>query len=105
MRQLVELQKHAEDFKKLNTELVVVFREEAEGVAGLKKIKSKTRTTFTLAVDKDKKSTAGYSTKRMTFDNFVVEKTGVLKVAVDGTLRTRATADELLKTLKAIEGK
>ena len=105
MKQLVELQKHAEDFKTLNTEVVVVFREESEGVEGLKKIKAKTRSTFTLAVDKDKKSTTGYSSKKMTFDNFVVDKTGKINAVIDGTLRTRATAQQLLKTLEEIEGK
>ena len=105
MKQLVELQKHAEDFKTLNTEVVVVFREESEGVEGLKKIKGKTKSTFTLAVDKDKKSTAAYSSKKMTFDNFVVAKSGEIKALLDGTLRTRATANELLKVLKEIEGK
>lgn len=105
MRQLVELQKHAADFKSLNTELVFVFREEKEGVNGLKKIKGKTKTTYTLAVDLNKKSTAGYSSKRMTFDNFVVSKDGKVNAIIDGSLRTRATAEQLLKALKTIEGK
>ena len=39
MQQLVELQKHAEAFKRLNAELVFVFREESLGVSGLKKNK------------------------------------------------------------------
>ena len=41
MQQLVELQKHAEAFKRLNAELVFVFREESLGVSGLKKIDRK----------------------------------------------------------------
>lgn len=105
MRQLVQLQQNAAEFKKLNTELIFVFREESEGINGLKKIKGKTKTTYTLAVDLNKKSTAGYSSKKMTFDNFVVAKDGKVTAIIDGSLRTRATAEQLLKTLKTIEGK
>jgi len=105
MRQLVQLQEQADTFEKLNTELIFVFREEREGVDGLKKIRNKTKTTFTLAVDFDKKSSAAYSSRRMTFDNYVVAKDGTVKAVVDGSLRTRASADQLLRTLREIEGK
>lgn len=105
MRQLVQLQKQASDFKTLNTELIFVFREESEGPAGLKKIKAKTKTDFTLAVDLNKNSTKPYSTKKMTFDNFVIEKNGNVKAIIPGTLRERATADLLMKHLKEIEAK
>ena len=105
MRQLVELQGHAEDFKSLNAELIFVFREEADGVDGLKKIKDKHETTFTLALDADKKSSKAYSPEKMTFDNFVIDTSGVVRGIVDGTLRDRATADELTKVLRQIQSK
>ena len=105
MRQLVQLNEHADEFKSLNAELIFVFREEREGVDGLKKIKERTKTTYTLALDLDKKSTAGYSPKRMTFDNFVIDKSGVVKGIVPGNLRTRATAEQLIGLLKEIEKK
>ena len=105
MTQLVQLQKHADDFKKLDAELIFVFREEKEGVDGLKIIRDKQKTTFTLTLDEDKKSSKAYSTERMTFDNFVIDKSGVVRAVIDGTLRDRATADELLKALKEIESK
>ena len=104
MRQLVQLQKQADDFKTLHTEMIFVFREEKSGVDGLKKIKDMTKTGFTLALDRDKKSTKVYSTKRMTFDNFVIDRKGNVQAVIDGTLRDRATADELLKVLRKIEG-
>ena len=56
MQQLVELQRHAETFQRLNTEVVFVFREESLGVDGLKKMKVKHKTTFTLALDNQKKN-------------------------------------------------
>ena len=58
MQQLVELQKHAETFQRLNTEVVFVFREESLGVDGLKKMKVKHKTTFTLALDNQKKKSS-----------------------------------------------
>ena len=105
MRQLVQLQQRADEFKKLNAEMLFVFREEQEGVDGLKKIKARTKTDFTLAIDFDKKSSKAYSTRRMTFDNYVIDSDGVVRAEIDGTLRDRATADELIKVLTEIESK
>ncbi|MCP4787176.1 MAG: redoxin domain-containing protein [Fuerstiella sp.] len=104
MRQLVQLQKQADEFKALNTEMIFVFREEKSGVDGLKKIMDGTKTDFTLTLDLDKQSTNVYSTKEMTFDNFVIDRKGIVQAIIDGTLRDRATADELLKVLRKIEG-
>ena len=103
MRQLVQLNEHAAEFKSLNAELIFVFREEQEGVDGLKKILERSKTKYTLALDLNNKSTAGYSPKRRTFDNYVISKSGVVKGVVPGTLRTRATAEQLIKHLKEIE--
>lgn len=102
MRQLVELQKHADKFKELNAELLFVFREESDGVAGLKKIRNKYDTNYKLSFD-TKKSSKAYSSKRMTFDNYVISSDGVVRGIVDGTLRDRATAEELIKILKETE--
>lgn len=102
MRQLVELQKNKQQFKELNAEVIIVFREEKEGVDGLKKIKTRTKTDFTLAVDLNKKSSAAYSPDRMTFTNYVIDNKGMIRDVIPGNLRTRATSERLLKTLKAI---
>lgn len=103
MKQLVELQKHESDFAKLDAELIFVFREEKEGVEGLKKIRDKHKATYTLALDYEKKSSQAYSSDKMTFDNFVIDKAGIVRKAIDGTLRERATSGALLKELKTIE--
>lgn len=103
MAQLVQLQKQADDFKKMNAELIFVFREEQEGVDGLKKIKDKYKTDFTLTLDLNKKSTKAYSSANRTFDNYVIDKTGIVRGKIDGTLRERATAKQLLKILKDID--
>ena len=103
MRQLVQLQEHADDFKNLNAELIFVFRKESDGVDGLKKIKEKHDSPFTLALDLNKKSSKAYSPARMTFDNYVIDSHGQVRGVVDGTLRDRATAEELIKILKQIQ--
>lgn len=103
MRQLVELQEHAEDFEKLNAELIFVFREEKDGVEALKKMKDKYKTKFTLSLDLDKKSSKAYSPESRTFNNYVLDSSGVVRLEIDGSLRTRAKATALIKTLKEIE--
>lgn len=105
MRQLVELQQHASEFTSLDAELIFVFREEQEGVVGLKKIRDGKKTTYTLALDLDKKSSKAYSPANRTFDNYVIDKSGVVRKSIAGTLTNRATAEELLKTLKEISAK
>lgn len=83
--------------------MIFVYREEREGPAGLKKIKDRTNTTYTLTVDLDKAETEAYSPKKMTFDNYVIDSTGRVRAIVPGTLRTRATAAQLLQHLKDIQ--
>jgi peroxiredoxin len=103
MRQLVELKKDADQFKALNAELLFVFREESEGVEGLKKIREKHDPPYRLMLDFEKKSSRAYSPGKMTFDNYVIDSSGKVRGIVDGNLRERATAEELLKLLKEIE--
>ena len=105
MRQLVQLQERAAEFQKAKTKLVFVFREEEDGVDGLKKIKSRVATDYTLALDLDKQSSKPYSEKKMTFDNYVIRKDGTVKAIIDGSLRTRATADDLLKAIREFDSK
>ena len=103
MKQLVQLQKQAKKFEELNTEVVLVFREEKEGIAGLKKIKKRTKTTFTLAVDLNKKSSHQYSSVNRTFDNYVIDKSGVIRAVIDGTLMKRANSDQLMAVLADLQ--
>ena len=103
MQQLVELQKHTETFQRLNAELVFVFREESLGVNGLKKIKAKHSTTYTLALDNQKKTSASYSPEAMTFDNYVINSDGVVVKIIPGSLRKRADADVLIDALRIVQ--
>ncbi len=103
MKQLGELQKHADDFEKLDAKLIFIFREETGGTEALEKIRDRHQTKYTLTLDLDKKSSSVYSTEKMTFDNYVIDKQGKIVAAIDGTLRERATADELIKVLEKLE--
>lgn len=104
MRQLVELTKHAEKFEKMNVEVIAVFREEKEGVAGLEKIKAKTKTPFTLCLDTGAKQTAAYSPGRMEFDNYIIGPDGKLAGKIDGNLRRRSKSVQLFALLGKLSG-
>lgn len=107
MRQLGQLQKNVGDFEKLNAQMVFVFREEKEGVDGLKKIEEKikgdAKGKIRIGLDYEKKSSEPYSSKKMTFDNYVIDSNGKIRGVIDGTLRDRATVEELTKIFKEIE--
>ena len=99
MKQLVELGKKADEFKKSKTEIIAVFREEKKGEDGLKAIKDKTKTTYTLALDSGNKKTGRYSTGRREFTGYVINPEGKITKILKGDLRNRAKADELLKAI------
>ena len=106
MRQLGELNKNgAKEFEEMGVEVVAVFREEREGLAGLKKIKAKTKVPFTLALDTPAKATKAYSNGRKEFDNYVVDKNGVIRGIIDGSLKSRAKSDKLIEIVKSVESK
>lgn len=102
MRQLVELTKHAEKFAEMKVEVIAVFREEKEGVAGLEKIKAKTKTPFTLCLDTGAQQTAAFSSERMEFDSYVIDSSGKLAGKIDGNLRRRALSKQLFAMLEGL---
>ena len=103
MKQLGELQKNgAQQFRELGVEVVAVFREEREGIAGLKKIKNRTKVDFTLALDTPANATKAYSNGRKEFDNYLVDGTGVIRGVIDGSVKTRAQSEQLVKMIKSL---
>lgn len=104
MRQLVQLNQKAADFKKLNTEVVFVFREERDEVDGLKKIREKRRTKFFLLTDLASQKTAAYSGKRGQYATYILDKKGMVKEILDGTKPKRPGAEPILTILKEMEG-
>ena len=101
MNQLVELGKNANAFTEAGAEVIAVFREEKEEVAGLQKIVNKTKTTFTLALDNGKKQTPRYSAGRREFTGYVINPKGVITKVFEGDLRNRAKSAELIDAVKA----
>ncbi len=56
-----------------------------------------------MALDKDKKSSQAYSSERMTFDNYVIDSQGIIRKQIDGTLRERASAEQILEALQELK--
>ena len=86
----------------MGVEVIAVFREEKEGVAGLEKIKSKSKTPFALGLDTGAEQTAVYSPGRMEFDTYVVDSQGKVAGKIDGRLKTRAKSEQLFEILKQL---
>lgn len=97
MAQLGELQKHYQEFKRRNCEIVVVFREEQDGVAGLKRSQKTTGARFPLLVDLDAKQTGRYS--RDEFATYVIDRRGIIRAKLSGTKTVRPTAEDILAKL------
>ncbi len=103
MAQLGELKNNEEKFKAAGAEVIAVFREESKGVEGLEIIKKRAGAGFTYALDTGKKKTARYSPGRRKFDNYVIDKSGIIRAVINGDLRNRAKSDELLKTVSGLQ--
>jgi hypothetical protein len=54
-------------------------------------------------LDRDKEKTGKYSPGRRKFDNYVIDKNGAICAIIDGSLRKRALAKQLLAALEEIE--
>ena len=102
MAQLGELKKNSDKFDAMGVEVIAVFREDKKGVEGLALIKKRTGVEFTLCIDTGAENTARYSPLKRTFDNYVVDKTGVITKVIEGDLRNRAKSKQLLDELGKI---
>ena len=87
-------------------QVIAVFREEAKGVEGLKKIKEKTEVDFALAIDNGKKQTGRYTSGKMKFHSYLIGRDGKVAAIIQGDLKNRAKSKQLLDEVKAMsEGK
>ena len=102
MAQLGELKKNADKFDTMGVEVIAVFREDKKGVEGLALIKKRTGVDFTLCIDTGAANTGKYSPVKRTFDNYVVDQTGVITKVIEGDLRNRAKSEQLLAELGKI---
>ena len=102
MKQLVQLQSSAADFDKLNAERIVVFREEKDGIKGLKKSQAKTKFP-NLLLDSPAKVTIDWS--KGTFATYLINDKGVVKAVLGGTKIARPTSEDVLNKAQEVFAK
>jgi len=98
MGQLKDISNHYEEITQAGGEVIVVFREEQEGVAGLKKSQKTASTEFPLLVDLGAKETADYSTTG--FTTYILDKKGKVETILSGKKTKRPSAEDILAALK-----
>ncbi len=98
MKQIEDLQKHYDKIKQEGAEVLVVFREEATGAEGLKKIRHTTQAEMPLAVDLNAEKTKAYSPEG--FDTYLLDEEGKILKILEGTKADRPVAEEILKALR-----
>ncbi|RMG33109.1 MAG: hypothetical protein D6725_16345 [Planctomycetota bacterium] len=97
MEQLGQLQRHYRAFKKRNCEVLVVFREEQDGVAGLKRARATAKAEFPLLLDLDAQHTGRYS--RGEFAAYIIDRRGIVRSKLSGTKTVRPAAEEILSKI------
>ena len=106
MKQLVQLQEKVGDFfAKQKAIVLVIFREESEGQAGLEKVVENTKTTFTLALDQNAERTKQYSSGKQVHDSYIIDSDGIIRVILNGTRYDRAQAAEFENALMNLNSK
>lgn len=104
MAQLVQLQEQlGELIEQLDANVIVVFREEAEGQDGLRKVVDQTQTEFTLALDSDAAQTNRYSPGGRVHDSYIIDSAGVIRAILAGKRHDRAQADEFAQALNELK--
>ncbi|WP_158265226.1 peroxiredoxin family protein [Blastopirellula marina] len=98
MKQVTDLQKHYDAIKDAGAEVLVVFREEATGAEGLKKIREKTKATMPFALDLQAEKTGEYSPEG--FDTYILDEEGKITAVLEGTKPDRPLGDEILSKLR-----
>lgn len=98
MGQLKDLSKHYDDIAKAGGEVVVIFREERDGVAGLKKSQQTGSAEFPLLLDLGAKNTPDYSTTG--FTTYIIDKKGKIETILDGVKKNRPNSEAIIEALK-----
>ncbi|PQO27418.1 hypothetical protein C5Y96_17925 [Blastopirellula marina] len=98
MKQVVDLQKHYDAIRDAGAELLIIWREEATGSDGLKKIRERTKATMPFALDLEAQKTGAYSPEG--FDAYIVDEEGKIIAILEGTKPDRAMGDAIIEKLK-----
>ena len=105
LKQLLELRRNAEKLKAANARVVVVFREEAKGIDGLKLMKKRAKVDFTFALDNGKLQTAAYSPGDKEYSTYVIDKSGRIQGFIKGDIRNRAKSQRILDVIAGLESR
>lgn len=97
MGQLKQIAKSYAKIKEKDAEVLVVFREERDGAAGLKKSQQTSSAKFPLLLDYRSKATPRYSSEGYT--TYVINKEGEITAVIAGTKAKRASPETILKAL------
>jgi len=101
-KQLVQLQSHYEALQKLEAEILMVNREEQDGVEGLKKQAAATKAAFPLLLDLNKAQTARYSTEGLA--TYLIDQDGKVVKMLTGAKTARPSGDASLEAARATFG-
>ncbi len=98
MGQLKDLSSHYKEISEAGAEVIVVFREERDGVAGLRKSQMIGTTKFPLLLDAGAKATPEYSTTG--FTTYIIAKDGAVESILAGTKKNRPKAETIIAKVK-----
>ncbi|MBI1346168.1 redoxin domain-containing protein [bacterium] len=101
MGHMQALQKQLAEFESAGAQVVAVFRENTEGVAGLKKVQMASKAEFLLLDDPKGEHTKPYSPEG--YDAYVVDQAGKIRVVIDGTKTGRPAPEKLLQAVKELQ--
>ncbi len=99
LKQLLDLRRNSETFKAAGARVVVVFREEAKGIDGLKIIKKRSKADFTFALDNGKQLTADYSAGEKEFSTYIIDTFGRIQAIIKGDMKNRAKSQRILDAI------
>jgi len=99
MGQTKLLQKAYDEIQEAGAEVVVVYREEKDGVEGLKQIREITGAKFPLLLDLNNKQTGEYS--KTGYTTYVIDSDGKVTDIIDGIKTQRPTVKQILTALES----
>lgn len=103
MAHLTELQKNYDAIKAAGAEVIVVFREEAKGTAGIRVARATTKAAYPIVLDAAGRgsgrtySVGGYST-------YIINSQGVITAILEGTKTERASVSDILAAVGTTAG-
>ncbi len=98
MGQVKQLQNHYQEIQKAGAEVVVVFREERDGMEGMMKSQKTTGAQFPLLLDDNKQMTGDYSPEG--YSTYIINPKGEITQVIHGTKANRAGIPAMMKALK-----